>query len=721
VRFVDAMQRRGVLPALTVLLASDAVAPVIGAGSHHRGNPVRKVISMMNMMAKKIEGEGKKAEEMYDAFMCYCNDGDESLKKSVEEAEDKVPQLESSLKEATAGHAQLQEDLKQHKADVKDAKEAVETATAIRGQEKATFDKDAANLKTNIDSVNKAVKALAKGMGAGFLQSQNTAVAVLKKLSVSMDMSNTDRDVLSAFLSTSSTQGADPASGEILGILKQMNDEQNGDLASMVADEETATASFDSLVAAKAREVAALTKAIESKTARVGELAVEVATLKNDLEDTSEQLAMDKKFLAELETSCVEKKKEWAIYEKTQKEELLALADTIKLLNDDDALDLFKKTLPSGGSAASFLQLQGPSVDETRQAAIAALQGARRKGKGNPQLDLLAMGLRGKKEGFDGVIQQINKMTSMIAKEQGDDDGKKKYCEIELDKAEDDKTMIERGVSDTKKILSDTKGRLESVSDEIQSLSDGILKLDKQVQKQTDQRKEEHAQYTEDLAANNAAKSLLEMAKNRLSKFYNPKLYKAPPKRDLSEEDQITTNMGGTLAPTQAPGGIAGTGIESFMQVRMHEQLESDDVSSQPEADLGYEKKSAESGGVMGLIDMLMRDLGAQNAEMEHDEKVAQSDYEEFIKDSAEKRAEDSKVVGDKEGAKAELESELDGSKGELKSKKINLMDTVDVIANLHGDCDWLLKNYDVRKEARTSESESLTKASAVLSGASFS
>merc|ERR1719503_34974 len=156
---------------------------------------------MMNMMTKKIEAEGKKAEDMYDAFMCYCKDGDESLKKSIEEAEDKVPQLESSLKEATAGHAQLQEDLKQHKADIKDAKEAVDTATAIRSQEKATFDKDAANLKTNIDSVNKAIKALAKGMGAGFLQSQNAAVSVLKKLSVSMDMSNADRDILSAFLS----------------------------------------------------------------------------------------------------------------------------------------------------------------------------------------------------------------------------------------------------------------------------------------------------------------------------------------------------------------------------------------------------------------------------------------------------------------------------------------------------------------------------------------
>merc|ERR1712222_171513 len=112
-------------------------------------------------------------------------------------------------------------------------------------------------------------------------------------------------------------------------------------------------------------------------------------------------------------------------------------------------------------------------------------------------------------------------------------------------------------------------------------------------------------------------------------------------------------------------------------------------------------KKTAESSGVMGMLDMLMRDLSAENAEMEHDEQTAQAEYEVFIKDSAEKRAEDSKAVGDKEGAKAELEAELDGTKDDLKSQKKNLDETLQMIQNLHGDCDWLLKNFDVRKEAR--------------------
>merc|ERR1719353_1833402 len=117
---------------------------------------------------------------------------------------------------------------------------------------------------------------------------------------------------------------------------------------------------------------------------RVGELAVEIVQLKNDLGDTAEALVEDKKFLADMEKNCATKKSEWAVIVKTRNEELLALADTIKVLNDDDALELFKKTLPG---AASFVQVQ-VSSSATRARALAVIRGARRSSKfDRPHLD----------------------------------------------------------------------------------------------------------------------------------------------------------------------------------------------------------------------------------------------------------------------------------------------------------------------------------------------
>merc|ERR1740130_2113462 len=123
-------------------------------------------------------------------------------------------------------------------------------------------------------------------------------------------------------------------------------------LTSATADENTAITSFDGLMAAKTKEVNALTKSIEEKMVRLGELQVSVVEMKEDLDDTGKSLLEDKKFLADLGKNCAIKGEENEANTKLRSEELLALADTIKVLNDDDALELFKKTLP--GASASF-------------------------------------------------------------------------------------------------------------------------------------------------------------------------------------------------------------------------------------------------------------------------------------------------------------------------------------------------------------------------------
>merc|ERR1719460_1071635 len=152
-------------------------------------------------------------------------------------------------------------------------------------------------------------------------------------------------------------------------------------------------------------------------------------------------------------------------------------------------------------------------------------------------------------------------MVVVLGEEQKDDDNKREYCEGAFDKADDKKKSLERDISNLDKAIAKGEEEIAKTADEIKALEEGIKALDKSVAEATENRKEENAEFTELMANDAAAKELLGFARNRLNKFYNPKLYKAPPKRQLSEEDQITVNMGGTLAPTAAPGGIAGTGI----------------------------------------------------------------------------------------------------------------------------------------------------------------
>ena len=145
------------------------------------------------------------------------------------------------------------------------------------------------------------------------------------------------------------------ASGSIVGILKQMHDEMSGDEASATKEEEESIKAYEGLMAAKTKEVNALTAQIEVEMKRVGELGVEIAVAANDLEETTASLGEDEKFLLELEKGCSTKTQEWEEIKKIRAEELVTLADTIKVLNDDDALEIFKNTLSSIGE--NFMEI----------------------------------------------------------------------------------------------------------------------------------------------------------------------------------------------------------------------------------------------------------------------------------------------------------------------------------------------------------------------------
>merc|ERR1719217_1842371 len=91
------------------------------------------------------------------------------------------------------------------------------------------------------------------------------------------------------------------------------------------------------------------------------------------------------------------------------------------------------------------------------------------------------------------------------------------------------------------------------------------------------------------------------------------------------------------------------------------------------------------------------------------------------MKDSTDKRAEDSKSLADKAAAKADLEAQLETQKAEKASTTKELGATLSYIASLHAECDWLVQYAAVRKEARDGEIDALGKAKAVLSGADYS
>merc|ERR1719504_515980 len=209
-------------------------------------------------------------------------------------------------------------------------------------------------------------------------------------------------------------------------------------------------------------------------------------------------------------------------------------------------------------------------------------------------------------------------MVVTLDKEQEDDEAQKTWCNREFDSSEDTEKETKRRIESLSTRISENEESIAKLVTEITTLTEGISALDKSVEEQTEQRMDEHKLAVQTAAENNAALQLLDVAKNRLNKFYNPAVYKAPPKRELTEEERLYVASGGVLT-TPAPGGIAGTGITVFAQMRATMK---DAPPPPPETVDAYTK--SDSSGPLALIDRLKGDLEKDTQEVEMEEKQAQ-------------------------------------------------------------------------------------------------
>jgi len=680
-------------------------------------NPIRKVVTLLQDMQKEIEAEGEAEEKAFDKFMCYCDGSSGDMQKGASEGAQKIDELSSKLEALKAEKTQLEQELKQHKSDRAQAKQDQEKAQSLRTKENGEFTAAELDMSKNIAAMKGAVAALEKGLGSFMQMPKEQSQLVQRLISTNSDADDFQKQEALAML-----QGGSQAQGStdaIVGMLKAMQEEMEGDLKSAQDTEAAAVASFQELSAAKASEIEAATAAIESKTERSGQVAVEVVQTADDLEDTQADVAETQKFLGDLAKQCSEKKAEWSERQKLRAEEVAAVGLAIKVLNDDDALDLFKKTINLDQQDLGFLQ-KSASPAKALQARQVLISLAQKSSTHETQLSLIAAALRSKAVDFSKIISMIDGMVDVLGKEQGDDDSQKAFCEDEFDKSAAQKKETEGKLESLKASLEEMDATVETLSSEVKTLQDEIVALDKAVAEATTQRKSEHEAFLTSQSENQACTQLIEKAKNVLNKFYRPNLYKAPPKRELTQEEKILAASGRSdLIPTDAPQMIAGTSISVYAQVRR--SVSAAVPPPPPETFGAYQKKDGKSNGVMALMDQMINDLKADMTDAKHAEETAQADYERLMKASQETRAANADSITQKEADKASWSEKIEAAKEEQLSSMDALEKVHEYIAGLHSSCDFLVENYDLRKTARTNEIEGLKNAKAVLSGANFS
>jgi len=699
----------------TVMLLSlglSLLASAMALVQEAEANPIRKVVGLLQEMQKEVAAEGAKEKELFDKFMCFCGGNDAALKQKASELSMRIDELDAQVKRETAEKAQTTQELADHKSDREGAIQDLAQASTLRQKENGESTAFTADARTNLAAMAGAIPALEKGMGGGAGASllelpSSLPTSVVKRLlqlaEAAPELSELDRRHLTGFLQQSSDYA--PQGGQIVGILKTMEDEMNVNLKEAVAEEVSAVKAFADLKASKEQAISLAGQAIETKTVREGELAVSLVQAQDEGEDSQNELAEAEKFLANLQAQCKTKQAEWDARCKSRNDEIVAVGEAIKILNDDDALEVFKKTLPSASllsesdssGSLSFLQKTVSKTSMLRKAqAIVAGHHASSK---SMRLLLLTLNSRikllesargqgqgqGRARNFDKVIETVDKMVDLLGKDQVEDDKQREWCRQELDTSDDDTKRLERDLQGLSADIQEMGDKILTLGSEITSLEAGIKALDKEVAEGTEQRKEEHTEYTSQSQMNQAAKDLVLKAKNRLNKFYAPSQH----------------------VEESAAAALAQTGEDA-------------DPPKAPDTFSGDVQKNSKSGGVLAMMDQIASDIAKDMREAEYDEKDAQTNYNEFMQDSQESRAQDAKSITDKEGAKAHLQDQLDNANEKRGLTQDEHSTVQQYIRQLHSQCDFIAENYDVRKEARAKESDGLKQAKAMLSGAGF-
>jgi chromosome segregation ATPase len=656
------------------VLACAALAHVAGAARSDadKNRPVTKVINLLKDMSKQLEKEAEEDEEVYNKVACWCQTNDKDKTKSIADAEDRINRLITKIEEDTATSSRLNTEIKNLEVEVEKNQASLDKATSNRRKELAEFNEDEKDTLQSISALKSAVTVLSKHNGGAALLDMQAALRTTMHVHHSKIgdlLSPHEFKTVTAFLQapedffgTSFVQTSAPQSGEIFGILKNMLSTFEADLSQAQKDEMQAQSAYESLKAAKDDEIKEGQDHLEEKQQELANTDESLAQAKEDLEDTRNSLSADQTFLANLKEKCQLTDQEYEERTKSRQEEISGVSEALSFLTSDEAHDLFSRTF-------NFVQRASSTETARREAAARVLETVGSK-VSSRELVVAATAVRN--DPMAVVKKTIDDMVAKLLQDKEDEIKQKDFCIEGLNTNQRETEVKNRDKEEVQSRIDTLTNQIEQLTNEIDTLKAEIGAIQTNLKRAGEDREMENKDFQETVSDQRATVKLLEKTLDVLKGVYNKK-------KSLVQEDPA--------GPPPPPGFKA------------------------------YSKNSG-SGGVMGMIQQIINDAKAEEAEAVHAEKDAQSAYETFVKDSNDSITQKQNSITDKSETNAQKNGALTETKKEMENTMIELEALANENSDLHSACDFVLNNFETRQTARDDEVEGLREAMAALNGA---
>jgi len=722
-------------------------------------SPIKRVVGLLQKMKAELDNEANNEAAMYDKMVCWCQTNEKEKTKAIADAEALDSELSSEIEARAAKFGEQATEIARMKTQIAEDTEALKKATAIREKQASKFSSSEKDLMQSVTNVKNAIEVLSKHHSGASLVQLDTALmasmrAVLRDLSYKHEMlmvgdeMRTGKKVSFLSLAATSKQGmsaednsllealnaegatasgalplnialkiversakgagkvgggflqADlaptsgsyaPQSSQIFGILTTLKDDFEANLSQEQKEERQAAEDFQGMSAAKTSQIAAGKEKLDSIEGEHADNQKGLSDAKETLEMTREQRSADVKFLQNLKMTCMGLDKQWAERSKTRGAETKAVSEAIAIITADDNMDLLRQTVSLLQVDSNADSQEGTAARLVRSRVVASLRKAAEDplfntddlfnawhsrsapllgSSSSPRTQLSTLAVTASLDAFTKIKKMMDTMSADLKEEQSEEVKFKANCEKNFDNTEKELFVKNEQKDDLQTNIEKLAKMMTTLEEEIAAAKAQTADTEVAIQKASQVREGENAEFQSTVADQRATQEILKKALGKLKEFYKK---------------------------------------AALLQKSKHQQ--------EPPVKFNAYKTNAGASPVIGLIEQIIEDSAALENEAVAGETGAQKSYESFVKDSNDLIANLNDSVSMKTKSKSTARMDSETAKSDLESTNGELDGLAQYEADLHSQCDFVLKNFAIRQKARLDEMEAIQQAKAILSG----
>jgi len=634
--------------------------------------PVQKVIEMMNGMLEKGKKEKHEEQVQFAAYKQFCDDTTVEKKRAIEEANEQIDVLKADIEKYTATAAKLTKEIAEHEEDISVWNGDVKAATKVREIEKADYDATHKDYSESVDALERAIAVLKK-------QAHDRKQASLLQLKSLKLIPADAKKAIDAFLQQDPEEGLAVSapeanayefqSGGVIEMLEKLLDKFISERTTLEKEEMNSKHAYDMLMQDLKAQIGQATSDRDEKAEFKAETLQSKADAQGDLQDTISTRDADQKYLDDLTATCEQKAADFESRQQLRAEEIEAIEKAIEIVSSGAVAGNADKHLPGllQTSAPALAQLRADTSSQNQQRVASYLQ-KRAEKLGSRVLSALAV--RVEADPFAKVKKMIKDLIVKLMEEANEEAEHKGWCDTELSTNEQTRKEKTQAVETLHAEIDQLEASIAKLTEDITDLTKAVAELDAAMAKATKLRQEEKKKNTETISDSQEAQTAVAQALTVLKEFYA----KAAEATALLQQEP-----------------------EIF--------------------DKPYKGMGGESGGVVGMLEVIESDFARLEADTKASEASAQKEYDEFMTDSQVDKTKKSTDIEHKSAKKQDEEQALTTKKSDLEGTQKELDAALAYFDKLKPSCVDAGVSYEDRVARRKEEIESLQEALKILNG----